>query len=88
MNAANRLDGMIIENIDGYNGILIAIKAGIVDSTSLFPAGLGKEAFLVALKVLGGEKVDKLTALPNIQVTKENVDQNLNPNAEDGAWTY
>jgi len=88
MKAANRLNGMIIENIDGYNGILKAIKAGIVDSTSLFPAGLGKEAFLVGLKVLNGEKVDKLTKLPNIQVTKDNVDKYLDPNAEDGAWTY
>lgn len=88
MKSANRLDGTIIENIDGYNGILKAIKAGTVDSTSLFPAGLGKEALLTCLKVLGGEKVDKLTALPNIQVTKDNVDKYLDPNAEDGAWTY
>ncbi len=88
MKAANRLEGMIIENIDGYNGILKAIKAGTVDSTSLFPAGLGKEALLVALKVLNGEQVEKLTTLENIQVTKDNVDEYLDPDAEDGAWTY
>lgn len=88
MKAAKRLDGVIIENIDGYNGILKYIKEGVVDSTSLFPAGLGKEALLVALKVLNGEKVEKLTALENIQVTKDNVDKYYAPDKPEGAWTY
>lgn len=87
MKAANRLNGMIIENIDGYNGILKAIKAGTVDSTTLFQASLGKEALLAGLKALNGEKLDKLTSLPNIQVTKDNVDKYVDMNAEDGAWT-
>lgn len=85
---ANRLEGMIIVNIDGYNGILKAIKDGTVEATTLFPAGLGKEALLVALKALGGESVEKLTKLPNILVDASNVDQYVDMNAEDGAWTY
>ncbi|MHB8065440.1 MAG: substrate-binding domain-containing protein [Ruminiclostridium sp.] len=88
MKVAKRLDGMIIENVDGYNGILKAIKNGVVDSTSLFPASLGKEALLATLKVLNGEKLEKLTKLPNIQVTKDNVDQYVDMNADDGKWTY
>lgn len=88
MKAAKRMDGVILVNIDGYNGILKAIKEGTVVATTLFPAGLGKEALLVGLKVLNGEKVEKISKLPNILVTKENVDKYLDPNAEDGAWTY
>lgn len=88
MKSANRLEGMILVNIDGYNGILKYIKDGTVAGTTLFPAGLGKEAFLTGLKVLDGETVDKLTALPNILVTKDNVDQYVDMDAEEGAWTY
>ncbi len=88
MKSANRLQGMILVNIDGYNGILKAIKDGTVAGTSLFPAGLGKEALLTCLKVLKGEQVEKLTSLENILVTKDNVDKYVDMNAEDGAWTY
>lgn len=88
LKTANRLDGMIIENIDGYNGVLKAIKNGIVDSTSLYPARQGADALLVTLKALNGEKVDKLTKLENIQVTSENIDKYVDMNADDGKWTY
>jgi ABC-type sugar transport system substrate-binding protein len=88
MKAANRLNGLIIENIDGYNGILKYIKEGVVDSTSLYPAGLGKDALLTALKVLNGDKVEKLTSIENIQVTKDNVDKYYDSSKPEGAWTY
>lgn len=88
MKSAKRFEGMILVNIDGYNGVLKAIKDGTVAGTSLFPAGLGKEALITCLKVLNGEKVEKLTALENILVTKDNVDKYVDMNAEDGAWTY
>lgn len=88
MKAANRLKGVIIVNIDGYNGILKYIKQGLVAGTTLFPARLGAEALIVALKVLKGEKVPKLYKLPNILVTKKNVDKYVDMKAEDGAWTY
>jgi methyl-accepting chemotaxis protein len=74
--------------IDGYNGLLKLIKAGKVESTVLFPAGLGAEALLVGLRILGGESLPKLVKLPNIEVTRVNVDAYLDPARPDDAWTY
>ncbi|MCL4386117.1 MAG: substrate-binding domain-containing protein [Cyanobacteria bacterium] len=85
---AGRTDCKLITCIDGYNGVLKLIKSGRVDSTYLFPARLGLEAYLVGMKVLAGEKVDKVTYLPNIKVDKSNVDQYVNMNGDDGLWTY
>ena len=85
---AGRTDCKLITCIDGYNGVLKLIKTGRVDSTYLFPARLGLEAYLVGMKVLAGEKVDKVTYLPNIKVDKTNVDQYVKMDGDDGLWTY
>ncbi len=85
---AGRTDCKLITCIDGYNGVLKLIKAGRVDSTYLFPARLGLEAYLVGLKVLAGESVEKVTYLPNIKVDQSNVDQYVVMDGDDGLWTY
>ncbi|MHB8280231.1 MAG: substrate-binding domain-containing protein [Candidatus Humimicrobiaceae bacterium] len=85
---AGRTDCKLITNIDGYNGVLKLIKSGRVDSAYLFPARLGLEAYLVGLKILAGETVEKVTYLPNIKVDKSNVDKYVNMTGDDGLWTY
>jgi len=85
---AGRTDCQLITCIDGYNGVLKLIKSGRVDSTYLFPARLGLDAYLVGMKILSGESVEKTTYLPNIAVNKDNVDQFVKMDGDDGLWTY
>ena len=85
---AGREDILLITCVDGYNGILKEIANGRVDSTYLFPARLGLEAYLTGMKILGGETVDKLTTLPNIKVDINNVADYVVMDGDDGLWTY
>ena len=85
---AGRAAEITMAAIDGYNGLLKLIKAGKVEYTVLFPAGLGVEALLVGLRILGDEKLPKQVRLPNVQVTSLNVDAYLDPERPDDAWTY
>ena len=85
---AGRADGMIIVGIDGYNGLLKLIKTGKIESTVLYPAGLGAEALLVGLRILSGESIPKRVLLPNVRVTQVNVDAYVDVARPDDAWTY
>ncbi len=85
---AGRGGEMVFVGIDGYNGMLKLIKAGKVDSTVLFPAGLGVEALLAGLRILHGEKIPRRVKLPNIRVTQANIDAYVDPALPDDAWTY
>ncbi len=85
---AGRAAEITMAAIDGYNGLLRLIKAGKVEYTVLFPAGLGAEALLVGLRILAGEQLPKQVQLPNIEVTSVNVDAYFDPARPDDAWTY
>ena len=88
MEAVGRLDGTFIVGIDGYNGLLKAIYAGIAQYTVLYPAELGAESVRVALKILQGEDVPKSWPMPIVEVTQDNVDQFVDLDAPDSAWTF
>ncbi len=85
---AGRAADMIWVGIDGYNGLLKLIKAGKVEGSVLFPAGLGAEALLAGLRLLNGEQVPKRNTLPNVRVTQANVDAYVDVSRPDDAWTY
>jgi ABC-type sugar transport system substrate-binding protein len=85
---AGRTDIQLVTCIDGYNGALKLIKSGRIDSTYLFPARLGLEAYLAGMKVLAGETLEKVTYLPNIKVDASNVDEYVVMDGDDGLWTY
>ena len=54
------------------------VKQGILDATFQYPTG-GAEAIQTALKILGGEKVEKEITLGSRLFTKENVDKGGEP---------
>jgi ribose transport system substrate-binding protein len=88
MEAVGRLDGTLIVGIDGYNGLLKAIYEGIAHYTVLYPAELGAESVRVALKILEGEDVPKAWPMPIFEVTPDNVEEYVDLDAPDSAWTY
>ena len=88
MEAVGRLDEPFIVGIDGYNGLLKAIHEGTAHYTVLYPAELGAESVRVAMKVLEGEDVPKEWPMPIFEVTPDNVEEYVDLNAPDSAWTY
>ncbi len=86
--AAGRMGEAFLVGIDGYNGLLKAIKAGKAHYTVLYPVELGAESVRVAMKILQGEQVPKLWPMPIFEVFPDNVDQYVDMNAPDSAWTF
>jgi ribose transport system substrate-binding protein len=71
--AADRLTGMRFVGIDAlpHEGVAY-VRQGILDATFAYPTG-GAEAIEVALKILGGQKVDKRIVLGTRRYTKDDV---------------
>lgn len=88
LEAAGRIDEAFLVGIDGYNGLLKAIKEGKAHYTVLYPVELGAESVRVAMKILNGEEVPKLWKMEIVEVTPDNIDQFVNMNAPDAAWTF
>jgi ribose transport system substrate-binding protein len=72
---AGRQDQMKLIGIDAlpHEGVRY-VREGILDATFAYPTG-GAEAIEVALKLLGGQKVDKEMVLGTRRFTKDNVDR-------------
>lgn len=77
--AADRADEMLFVGIDGlpHEGQAY-VRQGILDACFEYPTG-GREAIDVALKLLGGEKVEKEIVVPSRVFTPDNIEQG-------GAW--
>ena len=75
ISAAGRLDQITIISCDAIDPALEKIRAGEMEATIAEPPFfLGKAGLQMALDVLNGKTVEKLTLLDNQLVTKENVD--------------
>lgn len=73
--AAGRLDEMVVIGTDAIDPALEAIRAGKLEATIAEPPFfLGRDAILTAIKILNGEEVDEMITLENKLVTEENVD--------------
>lgn len=73
--AAGRLDEMVIISTDAIDPALDALKAGKLSATIAEPPFfLGMEALNTTLKHLRGEQVEKKVILDSTLVTEENVD--------------
>lgn len=73
--AAGRLDEMVVIGTDAIDPALDAIRNGKLEATIAEPPFfLGREAVLIAVKVNNSESVDSMITLENNLVTKENVD--------------
>lgn len=74
--AAGRLDEMVIIGTDAIDSALDAIREGRLDATIAEPPYfLGRDAIHTAIDVLNGEQVDEMITLENTLVTEENVDE-------------
>lgn len=74
--AAGRLDEIILIGCDAVDPALDAIRADKLEATIAEPPFfLGKEAILTAAKIANGESVEKSVILDSTLVTKENIDQ-------------
>lgn len=74
--AAGRLDDITLIGCDAIDPAIDAIKAKKLEATIAEPPFfLGKNALLTALKVLNGEKVEKIVILDSTLVTLENVSE-------------
>jgi ribose transport system substrate-binding protein len=77
--AAGREKQMKFVGIDALPQEGVAyVKQGILDATFQYPTG-GAEAIQTALKILGGETVEKEITLGSRLFTKENVDKGGEP---------
>jgi ribose transport system substrate-binding protein len=73
--AAGRLDEMVVIGTDAIDPALEAIRAGKLEATIAEPPFfLGRDAIHTAIKILNGEEVDEMITLENKLVTEENVD--------------
>lgn len=73
--AAGRLDEIVIIGCDGLDDTLAAIKDGRVEATiGEFAYKLGQEGVNAAKKILDGEKVEPNVILESVLITNENVD--------------
>jgi ribose transport system substrate-binding protein len=80
LKAAGKNDQVWTIGMGMYAGGPEAIKAGDLDASwELYPAGLGKIAGEVALKLSNGEEVPAIYNTPMDFVTKDNIDQFLAP---------
>jgi ribose transport system substrate-binding protein len=74
--------------LDGYNGGLKMIKAGLGKYTVLHPPRLhGRESVRALIRVLKGEPVPKSLLLPVENITAENVDKYVAMDKPDDYWT-
>ncbi len=75
---AGRKDKIVIVGVDAIEDALISIKKGELDATVRQDGqGQGSGSIDVAMKIANGEKYDKVTNIPFVLITKENVDQYL-----------
>lgn len=75
---AGRKDKIVIVGVDAIEDALISIKKGELDATVRQDGqGQGSGSIDVAVKIASGEKCDKVTNIPFVLITKENVDQYL-----------
>lgn len=73
--------------MDGYNGGLKMIKAGIGKYTILHPPRLhGSESVKALIMVFQGEKIPKKWPLENPEITIDNVDQYVAMDKSDDYW--
>ncbi|NMB55501.1 MAG: substrate-binding domain-containing protein, partial [Leptolinea sp.] len=75
---AGRKDKITIISVDAIEDAKISVKNGELDATVLQDAnGQGKGSIDVAYKIVAGEKYDKVTNIPFVLITKDNVDKYL-----------
>ena len=73
--AAGRLDEIIVIGTDAINPALDAIRENKLEATIAEPPFfLGREAVHTAIKILNDEEVEKMVTLENTLVTEDNVD--------------
>ena len=73
--AAGRLDEMVLIGTDAIDPVMEAIGEGRIEATIAEPPYfLGRDAMLTAIRILNGEDVDEMITLENQLVTDENVD--------------
>jgi ribose transport system substrate-binding protein len=74
--------------LDGYNGGLKMIRAGLGKYTVLHPPRLhGRESVRALIRVFKGEPVPKSLLLPLENITSENVDKYVAMDKSDDYWT-
>lgn len=74
LEAAGIKDKVIVTGVDLIDDAKVAIKEGRLDASVLQDGkGQGAGAMEVAMKALKGEKVDALTSVPFVPVTKDNI---------------
>jgi inositol transport system substrate-binding protein len=75
---AGRKDKIIIISVDAIEDAKISVKNGQLDATVLQDAnGQGKGSIDVAYKIVSGQPYEKVTNIPFVLITKDNVDQYL-----------
>ncbi len=75
---AGRKDDIIIISVDAIEDAKLSVKAGELDGTVLQDAnGQGAGSIDVAYKIVAGEKYEKITNIPFVLITKDNVDKYL-----------
>ena len=76
LEAAGRLDEVVVVGVDGEEVAFEAIKAGKLAATFVYPF-VAPEGIQIAYKVAKGEPVDPEVILPGKQVDASNIDEML-----------
>ncbi|MEA4907374.1 MAG: sugar ABC transporter substrate-binding protein [Chloroflexi bacterium] len=75
---AGRKDEIVIIGVDAIEDAKLSVKNGELDATVLQDAnGQGQGSIDVAYKIVTGETYDKVTNIPFVLITQDNVDQYL-----------